>query len=85
MNISEDTRNYDQYEGIIFLVRDKIESISTIRVDAENLSIDDPVVALWSEDPTYVVLYVYLRDAVGSGSPCSSADRRAVEGMIPQV
>ena len=29
------------------------ESISTISVDTENLSLDTPVVALWSSDITY--------------------------------
>jgi len=29
------------------------ESISTMSVDVQSLSIDTPVVALWSDDPTY--------------------------------
>jgi len=28
--------------------------ISTISIDVENLSTDDPVMAFWSVDPTYV-------------------------------
>ncbi|HXY88916.1 MAG TPA: hypothetical protein VEG44_10780, partial [Candidatus Acidoferrales bacterium] len=29
------------------------ESISSMSVDAKSLSVDTPIVALWSEDPTY--------------------------------
>jgi hypothetical protein len=35
------------------LVGDRKESISSISIDAERLSIDTPVVALWSDNPTY--------------------------------
>jgi hypothetical protein len=37
------------------LVGDRKESISSISIDAESLSIDTPVVALWSwsDNPTY--------------------------------
>jgi hypothetical protein len=35
------------------LVGDKKESISSMGTSAESLSIDSPVVVLWSDDPTY--------------------------------
>ena len=35
------------------MVRDNKESLSSMSVDATNLSIDDYVVALWSDDPIY--------------------------------
>ena len=35
------------------LVGDEKESISTMTVNAHNVSIDAPVVALWSDNPAY--------------------------------
>jgi hypothetical protein len=48
-----DLRHFPQYLGIFLLVGERKESISSMNVSAENLSIDTPVVALWSDDPTY--------------------------------
>jgi len=53
LNIGEDVRYIPQYQGIFLLVGDRKESISSMSVDAKNLSVDTPIVALWSEDPTY--------------------------------
>jgi hypothetical protein len=52
-DIGEEVRHYDRYEGMYFKVADKKESVSSINVDAESLSLEDPVVALWTENPTY--------------------------------
>ncbi len=49
----EDIRYFPQYQGTFMLVGDREESISSMNVDAESLSIDTPVVALWSDDSTY--------------------------------
>jgi hypothetical protein len=54
LDIGTDVRHVDQYQGIFMLVGDEKESISTMTVNGENLSIDTPVVALWSDDPTYI-------------------------------
>ena len=48
-----DVRFLWQYQGIFLLAGDRKESISSINVDVESLSIDTPVVALWSDDPIY--------------------------------
>jgi len=48
-----DVRYLWQYQGIFLLAGDRKESISSINVDVESLSIDTPVVALWSDDPIY--------------------------------
>jgi hypothetical protein len=48
-----DVRHVSQYQGIFMLVGDGQESISSLNVDVESLSIDTPIVALWSDDPTY--------------------------------
>ena len=48
-----DVRHFPQYQGIFMLVGDGRESVSSMSVDAKSLSVDTPVVALWSDDPTY--------------------------------
>jgi len=48
-----DMRHFPQYQGIFMLVGDGRESISSISIDVRSLSIDTPVVALWSDDPTH--------------------------------
>jgi hypothetical protein len=48
-----DVRYFSQYQGIFMLVGDRKESISSMSIDVESLSIDTPVVALWSDNPTY--------------------------------
>ncbi len=53
LDIGEDVRHSDRHPGIFMIVRDNKESLSSMSVDAMNLSIDDYVVALWSDDPIY--------------------------------
>jgi len=48
-----DVRHFHQYLGIFMLLGDEKESISTMTVNGENLSIDTPIVALWNSNPTY--------------------------------
>ena len=50
----ENVRYFRQYKGIFMLVGDAKESISSVNVDAEGLSMDTPITALWSDDPTYI-------------------------------
>jgi hypothetical protein len=53
LDIGENVRHVDQYDGLFFLVGDKTQSISSIHVNQEDLLVDDPVVAFWSEEPAY--------------------------------
>jgi hypothetical protein len=53
LDIGENLRHVGQYEGVFFLVGDKKQSISSIHINVEELSIDDQIVAFWSEAPTY--------------------------------
>jgi hypothetical protein len=53
LDTGADVRYFPRHQGIFMLVGDRRESISSISVDAESLSIDTPVVALWSDNPTY--------------------------------
>ena len=53
LDIGIDVRHVSQYQGIFMLVGDRRESISSMSIDIESLSIDTPLVALWSDDSTY--------------------------------
>ena len=53
LDIGEEARHYGQYEGMIFLVGDESESISSISINPELLLFDGPATAFWSDDPTY--------------------------------
>jgi hypothetical protein len=53
LDIGEDVRHFDQYRGAFILVADNGQSISSINVNSEDLSLDDSVVAFWTDEPTY--------------------------------
>jgi hypothetical protein len=52
LDAGQDVRHFDKHQEIFMVIADK-KSISTISVNAESLSIDTPIVALWNDDPTY--------------------------------
>jgi len=49
----EEVRHIDQYEGAFMVVADKKESISSINVNTEDPSLDDRIVAFWTDDQAY--------------------------------
>ncbi len=56
LDIGEDVRHIDQYQGEFILVVDRRESISSIPqqiVELGDLSLDDRVVGFWTDDPSY--------------------------------
>jgi sugar-specific transcriptional regulator TrmB len=53
LDIGEDIRHYDKYKGVIFAVFDRKTSISAINVDIRSVSLNEPVSALLTDDPTY--------------------------------
>lgn len=53
LDVGEEVRHIDQYQGVFFLVGDKKQSISSLHINPEDLSLDDRIVAFWSEDPAY--------------------------------
>jgi hypothetical protein len=60
LDIGEEARHYGQYEGMIFLVGDKSESISSISIDPELLLFDGPATAFWTDDSTYTEYLVSI-------------------------
>ena len=43
----------EQYDEVFLLVADKKQSISSIHVNVEDLSVDAKILAFWSQEPTY--------------------------------
>jgi hypothetical protein len=52
LDAGQDVRHFDKYQGIFMVVADK-KSISSMSVNRESFSIYTPIVAFWTEDPTY--------------------------------
>ncbi len=49
----EAVRHIEIYTGSFMLVGDKSQSISSIHLNVEDLSLDDKIVAFWTDDPDY--------------------------------
>jgi len=53
LDIGADVRHISHYQLIFLLVGDRKESISSMSIDVKSVSVDSPIVALWSEDSTH--------------------------------
>jgi hypothetical protein len=53
LDMGEDVGHVEHYDGVFFLIGDKTQSISSIHINVEDLSVDDQIAAFWSRDPTY--------------------------------
>jgi len=62
----EELRHIDQYQGAFMVVGDKKESISSINVNIVDVSLDDPLVAFWTDDPAYTEFLIATFDAAWS-------------------
>jgi hypothetical protein len=49
----EEIRHVDRYQGAFMVVADKKESISSIYLDLEELSLDDQLRAFWTDNEAY--------------------------------
>ena len=49
----ETLRHVEGYSGLFFIVVDKIESLSAVVVNPEELSCDSKVITFWGNGPTY--------------------------------
>jgi hypothetical protein len=52
MDNGEDVRHFGQ-EGIIFTIFDNKICISAISADVTRVALNEPIAALWTDDPTY--------------------------------
>jgi len=53
LDIGEEVRYVDRYQGAFMLVGDKKESISSIYLDLKALSLDDQLRAFWTDNLAY--------------------------------
>jgi hypothetical protein len=58
LDMGTDLRHFPQYQGVLMIVGDRRESVSSMGVAAKRFSIDSPIVLLWSDDPTYAEFLV---------------------------
>ncbi|MGZ4926486.1 MAG: hypothetical protein ACXV4B_08560 [Halobacteriota archaeon] len=68
LDIGEDVRHVGQSQEVLMLVRDKKESISSINVYKDELLLEDPLVAFWSDDPAYAEYLLSSFDMVWKNS-----------------
>lgn len=62
--VGEEVRNVQNYSGAFMLIGDKNQSISSINVIAEDLSLDDKIVAFWTGNPDYVEYLLSIFETV---------------------
>ena len=53
LDFGDDVRHVGHEEELFMLVNDKGESVSSINTGTEDISLDKPIVAYWTDDPTY--------------------------------
>ncbi|MGZ4908302.1 MAG: hypothetical protein ACXVIG_06475 [Halobacteriota archaeon] len=53
LDAGEDIRHSDEAHEVFMFVGDKQQSISSINIGVEEFTLDTPVSAFWSEDPSY--------------------------------
>lgn len=53
LDIGVDMRHIENYTGTFMLVADKSQSVSSNYLNVEDLSLDDKIVAFWTDDADY--------------------------------
>jgi len=53
LDAGEDIRHSDEVHEVFMFVGDKQQSISSLNIGVKEFTIDTPVTAFWSEDPTF--------------------------------
>ena len=53
IDVGVDIRHVERYGGTFMVVGDRRQSISSMDINAQDLSLDDNIVAFWTENPDY--------------------------------
>jgi hypothetical protein len=53
LNTGVEMRHLENYTGSFMLIADKSQSISSIHLNVEDISLDDKIVAFWTDDADY--------------------------------
>jgi hypothetical protein len=64
----QEVRIMQNYSGIFMLVGDKSQSISSMNVVKEDLSLDDRIAAFWTDNREYAAYLLSAFDTVWAGS-----------------
>lgn len=84
LNIDVDLRHVSQYRNMFMLVGDRRESICSLSIVTSNLSIDTPLIAFWSDDPTYVeYLSSVFEQAWTQATPVAQRIEELLKGQPP--
>ena len=60
LNIGIAMRHYDQYQGIMYVVFDRKSSMSAISANINRVSLNEPIIALRTNDSTYAIISSHL-------------------------
>ena len=63
IDIGVDIRHMEQYSGTFMVVGDSRQSISSMDINAQDLSLDDKIVAFWTENPDYTAYLLSIFDS----------------------
>ena len=86
LDFGEEVRHYGQYEGMIFLIGDKRESVSSLNIEPGLLLFDGPATAFWTDDPTYTEYLVStFETAWGQAMPAAQRIEELLKEGPPQV
>jgi hypothetical protein len=66
--VGEEVRSVQNYSGVFMLIGDKNQSISSINVIAEDLSLDDRIIAFWTDNVDYVEYLLSIFENVWQGA-----------------
>jgi hypothetical protein len=85
IEMGSEVRNIGQ-EGLIFTVFDKKISISGINWEITHLSLDQPIAALWTNDPSYGQYLTSTFEMLwGQSVPAGERIQQLLEQGPPQV
>jgi hypothetical protein len=68
VDIGEEVRHIDRYQGAFMLVGDKKQSISSVYLNLEELSLDDQITAFWTDDQAYADYLMATFEAAWKGA-----------------
>ncbi len=80
LNVGVDMRHSDQIHEVFMVVGDRKQSVSMINIGVDEFSLDTPITAFWSEDPTYAAyLLASFENAWSQAEPAEKRIRELLE------
>ncbi|MGZ4938807.1 MAG: hypothetical protein ACXV44_08985 [Halobacteriota archaeon] len=80
LDSGDDVRHADEMQEFLLFVADSLQSISAINIGIDEFTFDTPVVAFWSDDPTYAeYLLASFENAWSQAIPAAQRMRDLLE------